>query len=210
MRQVLTILTLIILANPTVGQEIYIADRESYRNNKFVYEFYLFTDSTCYLKGHYLDNSIYFIYKGYIKQKTDSIYDFYYQPIIELSCNKRLMIKDSIRFTINQIDTVLPSMIFNIKVKNEGWQDIYLSSLKTIIHKKEIDKFDFTIDCKYSDPLTGEKIIMKVPKTSEPELSYFGHDTDFIKSKISMKEGEIILYPDNFYIHNRDKMILKN
>jgi hypothetical protein len=99
-------------------------------------------------------------------------------------------------------------MIFKIMNEGEIWQDIKLSDLRTKIYKKDIDKMDFLIDSKFSDPITGEGIIMTVPETSEPELSYFGSDTDFITTKVSMNHGELTLYPDNLYIHNKDKMIL--
>ena len=124
MKHILTLLILLTLSNLIFGQKVYQADRKAYRSNKFSYKFYLFKDSTCFLKGHYPDNSVYFLYKGHLKMRNDTLYEFKFQPVVDFGCNKRFRTGDSVRFNITQKDTTISSLAY--KVKTHGGSEILI------------------------------------------------------------------------------------
>jgi hypothetical protein len=169
----------------------------------------LFDDSTCYLKGYFFDNSIYFIYKGQLKQKNDTLHEFHFQPIINLGCNKRLHLGDSVRFYINQIDTTISLLTYKVQVESDSWQEIILNGQTTTVYLKGVNKFNFSIDTKFSDPLTGKNIFMTVHPTSDPELNYFGSKTDYNTLTLSIVKNKLTIYPDRKYIQDKDTMTLK-
>lgn len=115
MKHFCTILLFLLVSNCTIGQVVFKSNNPAYKFNKFASEFYLFNDSTCYLKGHYLDHATYFLYKGELIKKSDTIYTFQFQPLVSFGSNMRFQIKDSIRVFLEQVDTVIPSLTYQFQ-----------------------------------------------------------------------------------------------
>lgn len=207
MKQILTFLVFLTLSNLTFGQKIYRADRDAYKSNKFSYEFYSFNDSTCYLKGHYPYNAIYFLYKGHLEKMNDTLYEFQFQPIVEFGCNKRFDNGDSIRINLTQKDTIINSLTYKIKTNSSvevpfqfklGWTTVYI---------KGADKAKFSINTKFIDPLTKKLIYLTVDTLSEPDLTYYGSKTAFGKIQISIINNKLTIYPDHKYIQDKNTFI---
>ena len=174
MKHILTLLIFLTLSNLTFGQKIYRADREAYKSNKFSYEFYLFNDSTCYLKGHYSDNAIYFLYQGHLQKLNDTLYEFKFQPIVEFGCNKRIGSGDSIRISLTQKDTTINSLTYKVKTNSSIETPVQLKLGWTTVYIKGADKGKFSINTKFIDPLTKKLIYLTVDTLSEPDLTYYG------------------------------------
>ncbi len=191
------------------GQKIYRVDKEAYVSNKYSCKFYLFNDSTCYLKGQYFDYSKYFIYKGHIKKTNDTLYEFNFQPIVHFSCNKGYHVKDSVRFYFTQKDTLISSLKYKVKSENHNWTFVQLKGEKTTVFIKGIEDKSFLIDTKFIDPITKQKIVMTTGNISDPDLIYYGSKTQFHTLKITFAKNKLILYPDNIFVQDKDTFILE-
>lgn len=205
-----TYLTFIIFAafsNMTFGQKVYRADREVYKTNNFVYEFYLLDDSTCYLEGHYMDNAIYFLYKGQLKKTNDSLYEYKFKPIVSFECDKRFVNTDTIRFKITQKDTIISSLDFKVKSNNglETSHELKIGMTSILVNGASIG--EFTVNTKFTDPLTQKLIYLTVDTLSEPDLTYYGVNTAFSTIQISIVKDKLTIYPDHKFIHDIDTFI---
>jgi hypothetical protein len=167
------------------------------------------------LRGHYLDNSTYYLFKGKIKRINDTLYDFKYQPIVEFGCNMRFG-SDTMFIGLTQIDTIL-QLDYKVKINKEKEKEkiVKLKSGNifndnaTKLYFKGIDKYDVYLDTKFIDPLTKQKIIMTIRPNSEPDLTYYGTETIFSTLKISIVGNCIIRYPDPNKEHDRkEKFVL--
>jgi hypothetical protein len=209
MKQILTLLILLTLSNLTFGQKIFCANREAYKSNNFSYEFYLFNDSTCYLKGHYSDNAIYFLYEGHLKKMNDTLYEFKFQPIVEFACNKRIGSGDSLGFSLTTRDTTISSLTYSVKVNNSIEFPVQLKLGWTTAYIKGADKGKFSINTKFIDPLTKKLIYLTVDTLSEPDLTYYGSKTVFGRIQISIINNKLTIYPDHKFIQDKDTFIWK-
>lgn len=209
MKQILALTIFLILSNLTFGQKVYCTEREAHKSNKFSYEFYLFDDSTCYLKGHYLDNAIYFLYKGHLKKMNDTLYEFKFQPIVEFNCDKRSGSGDSIRINLTQKDTTINSLTYKIKTNSTIEIPVQLKVGRTTVYIKGASKGNFSVNTKFIDPLTKEVIYLTVHTSSQPNLTYYGSNTDFGTIKISLINDKLVIYPDRKFIWDKDTFIRK-
>jgi len=191
------------------GQKIYRAERDAYVSNKYTYKFYFYSDSSCYLKGHYFNNVTYFIYKGRLKKLNDSIYEFNFQPIVNFSCNKGYHIKDSVPIYLTQKDTLIPSLKYDVKAENHGWTSIQLNSEKTTVFIKGITDKSFLINTKFTDPITKQPVLMTTGYTSITDLTYYGCRTKFNSLKITFIKKGLIVYPDHDFVQDKDIFILE-
>lgn len=209
MKHILTSLIFLTLANLAIGQNIYRADRDAYKSNKFSYEFYLFNDSTCYIKGHYPDNAIYFLYKGNLKKMNDTLYEFKFQPIVKFSCNARFGSGDSIRVSLTQKDTILNSSTFKVKASGNIEVPVQFNLGWTMVYVKGAGEGKYSIDTKFIDPLTKKLIYLTVDTLSEADLTYYGSKTAYGTIQISIINNRLTIYPDHNFIQDRDIFILK-
>lgn len=204
MRILTAILFLFFGSYISFGQKIYHADREAFKSNNFSYEFFLFNDSTCYIKGHYPENSIYFLYHGTIKKKNDTLYEFKFQPIVEFDCNRRSISGDNVRVNLTPKDTTIHSLTYSFKMINGAEKKLKLKIGWTTVKITDVDKEHFSIDTKFIDPLTKKEIHMFVDPSSEPNLTYYGSKTAYRKIKISIVNDKLTVYPDFKFIHDKD------
>lgn len=153
----------------------------------FISEFIIGSDSSCYYNKYYKDNSVFFLYKGKISKLNDTLYKFTYIPIVEFACNKRLYWKtDSVYITVETKDTVIGSLIFDVKTsKFQAKVDCSKQNLNVI---KNAGTENFTIDTKFRSPLSNEKIIMTIIPMSEPVLLFYGQNTPSETVTISIKK----------------------
>lgn len=208
MTRIQTIIFFAFVSQMTFGQKVFRAHRDSYKANKFVYEFYLFNDSTCYLKGHYADNSVFYLYKGLLRRKNDTLYEFRYQPIVNFTCNKGLHTNDSLRFYIAQKDTVISSLTYKIKTEGGISTTADLQLGRTKIFVKDAKKHDFTVDTKFIDPLTDKMVFFTVGSNSDPDFTYYGTKTDFNAVLISIIKNRLTIFPDKKHIYKKDTFVL--
>ena len=207
MKIVYVIVFFIILSGSAFGQNIYRADRESYKANKYIHDFYLYDDSVCYIKEYYSDFGGYRICKGKISKKNDTLFEFSFKPIVNFSCSKRYRRNDNVMFTFTQTDTSI-SPAFNIKVINKNWQSIVLDKHWTNVYVKGISKETFFIDTKFVDPLTKEKIIVRMNNTSGPDLTYYGTNTQSETLKVSIRKNMLTIYPDKKFFFFKETFLL--
>lgn len=209
MKHILTFLIFLSISNLTFGQKIYRADREVYKSNKFSYEFYLFNDSTCYLRGHYPDNAIYFLYEGQLKKMNDTLYEFKFRPIVEFGCNKRSGSGDSIRINLTQKDTIINSLTYKIKANSSVEVPVQLNLGWTTVYVKGAEKAKFSVNTKFIDPSTKKLIYLTVDTLSEPNLTYYGSKTALGTIQISIINNNLTIFPDHKFIQDKDTFIWK-
>ena len=186
------------------GQKTYRADRDAYKSNRFIYKFHLYSDSSCYLVGHYFDNAIYFIYKGHLKKTNDTLYQFNFQPIVNFACNKGYHINDSVRVYLTQTDTLISSLKYNVKSEVNNWTSIELKGEKTTVFIRGITDKPFLVNTKFIDPITKKNIIMTTGSISDPDLTYYGCRTKFHSLKITFTKNGLVLYPDHKFVQDKD------
>jgi hypothetical protein len=206
--RILTIIFLVFFSNLIFGQKIYRADRDNYKTNKFIYEFHILKDSACYLRGHYLDNSVYYLYKGTLNKINNTLYEFKYRPIVVFTCNKGIHINDSLRFYLAQVDTIISSLTYNLKTESGIFTTVNLKLGRTIVYVKGSYKHYFYVDTKIVDPLTREKILFTVDENSDPDFTYYGTNTDLNTAIVSIAGNKLTVYPDHKYIHDKDTFVL--
>ncbi|MEO8148202.1 MAG: hypothetical protein ABI723_11215 [Bacteroidia bacterium] len=208
-RSILITLIFITFSNLALGQKIYSASRDAYKSNKFNYEFYLFRDSTSYLKGHYRDNSVYFLYKGQLKKANDTLYQFIFQPVVNFGCNKGIHGDDSLRFYLTQTDTILSSFSYQVKTNAGVALTIDLKPGVSKVYVKGSEKQTFSVDTKFVDPLTKENILYNVGVNNDPDFTYYGAKTTQGIIQVSIIKNLLTIYPDHKFIQDKDTFILK-
>jgi hypothetical protein len=208
MKTLQVLLMLSILSNSTFGQKIFRADNAAYKSNKFVYEFYLFNDSSCFLKGQYLDSSGFFLYKGILKRTTDTLYEFKCQGIVSFGGNMRIPVDDSVCFYFDGIDTTMSSLTYKIKTRNGIEQSIELKGKMTMVFIKGSARQIFLVDTKFIDPLTNKKVYLTVDIHDAPYFDYYGTKTKVHPIKISIIKNKLTIFPDYECIQDQDTFIL--
>ena len=207
MKHTLILLIFLTVSSWALGQKVYRADNEAYKSSKFSYEFFLLKDSTCFLKGHYPDNAIYFLYKGHLRKTSGTLYEFKFQPVVNFGCNKRFSQGDSVRFKVTQKDTTITSLTYKVKPHSSRESSIDLKSGWATVYIKGVHKEDFSINTKFIDPLTKELIFLRVDTLSEPVLTYYGSNTNFGRIQISILANKLVMYPDHEFIEEKDTFL---
>lgn len=204
MKRVKQILLLLLFPLTLFGQSVYLSTNPAHKTNHYIYSFTVFADSSCYLKGYYPDNSIYFLYKGTLRKENDTLYYFQFQPVVFFGCNKRNGNGDTLGFTFNQKDTVLPNTSFPI-LKPDGSKsslDLHPGYSQRTITGASTANFIF--NTRFADPHTGDSILMTVGTLSEPDLTYFGSQSEPGNLRLILKGSELVVFPDRKYIFDRD------
>lgn len=191
-----------------VSGQLFCADRESYKANKFIYEFHFLKDSTCFLHGYDSDKSIYFLYKGQLRKTSDTLYEYMFQPIVSFGSSMRSNSGDSLTFNINQRDTTILPMTC-LTILNGKEKAVTVFSERNTVYFNGVSKNKLLLDTKFLNPFTKKIVFLSVNTNSEPELTYYGKSTSYSSVKISMAGNSLTIYPDHKHIQNCDIFKLK-
>jgi hypothetical protein len=198
---------LLLFYNFSLGQIIYSAAQRVVDNGSyFTNEFYLFADSSCYLKQYYSDNSTYNLYKGRISRLNDTTYKFNYQPIVEFSLFDRYGQGDSIGFWLDQIDTLQPDLNYHVKVGDEVEQSITIKKKMDMVFIKDVEHRQFVLDTKFNDPVDKKRIFMTISNDAQPYIIYYGTKTAIKSIKISIIKNKLTIPSDEY--HFKEKAVL--
>lgn len=209
MKSKLTILIFLLFSKYTFCQKIYQAQQEDDVSDKYILQFYLYNDSSCYLKKDYFNNKLYTLYKGRLKKYNDSIYEFKFQPVVIFSTNMANHIQDSARVYFSQQDTVITSLTYKIRPGSDKWKSVTLNGKKTTVFIKGSRRLPFLINTKFTDPLTKQIVIMTINTNSDPNLVYYGSQTQFYSLKMTFNQNGLLIYPDHKFIKNKEIFTLK-
>lgn len=198
MKIIQTLLLLLITITLSFGQSTYRLKREVSKSYFYIVELKLFNDSSCYiyeLHKDFDDYSSYFLYKGKLKKLRDTIYEFKFQPVVIFGSNMGIN-EDSVTFRLANTDTNITSFEYQIKTQNGFWQTINFQADFATTFIKDIKKQYYLINTKFVDPLTKNNICIKVETNSDPFLHYFGSNTKFCYTEITISNNKLIVYPN--------------
>ncbi|HET6227217.1 MAG TPA: hypothetical protein VFF27_13115 [Bacteroidia bacterium] len=184
------------------GQRIYKTAPEDYSPG-FFYKFYIFEDSTCYLKFQNADNSTYDLYKGKLKQLNDTLFEFSFQPVISITANRAVRPKESLGFDFKQVDTTIASFEYDVQRKKGEPYKITVKPGNSVLTIKRSEDEVITIDSKFVDPVTKKNIFVTVNKNLDPSFTYYGANTEFTATTISIINNKMTIYknPKRKYIN---------
>lgn len=195
----------IIYLNLTFGQESYSKTDKISSLATYKHDFHILKDSTCYLRTYYMDYGGYSIYKGKIKHKNDSLFEFIYQAVAEFSCNKGYRPDDSLRICLTENDTAISSS-FKLKIENQNWKEITLKKKINSIYLKGIEHSSFYLNTNFQDPISRQNIILKMNEYSDPDLKFYGSKTEVSKLQVKIVNEKLTLFPNRDFLY--DKVIL--
>lgn len=183
------------------GQDIYKTAPEDYSPG-FSYKFYIFPDSSCYLKFQNADNSAYDLYKGKLKQLDDTLYEFSFQPVINITMNRAVRPKEILGFDFKQVDTTLASLEYEVQRKKGEPYKITVKPGNSVLTIKRGEEEEIVIDSKFVDPITQKNILVTVKRMSDPGFTYYGNKTEYVTTTISIVKNRMTIYhnPKRKYI----------
>lgn len=184
------------------GQRVYKTAVEDYPPG-FSYKFYLFNDSTCYLKYQNANNSIYVLYKGKLKEIGDTLFEFSFQPLINITANRAVRPKDSLGFECISVDTTIASFEYDVQRKKGEPFKITVKPGRSVIPVKRGEEEELIIDSKFIDPFTKKNIYVAVNRPGDPSFTYYGANTAFATTTISIVKNKMTIYknPKRKYIN---------
>ncbi len=207
MTKTFILLTLLLTTNICFGQKTFRTITKVNPTSTFVSEFIIASDSTCFYNQRYKDNSQFYLYRGKIVKLNDTLYSFNYRPILEFGCNKRSNWEtDSVYISVVAKDTVLSSLIFDVKTSKH--------QTKVDRSKREFDiiknagRENFMLDTKFFNPLARNKIVMTISPMSEPNLLFYGHNTKVETVTISIKKQILTVHHGEGKIWQDDRLTL--
>lgn len=184
------------------GQRIYKTAPEDYSPGHS-YKFYIFDDSTSYLKFQNLDNSVYNLFKGKLKQVNDTLFEFTFQPVVKIGVNKAVRPKENLGFELNQMDTTIASMEYDVqRKKGEPYKITVKPGSSVLTIKRGEEEKEILIDSKLVDPITKKNVYVTVNRNSDPSFTYYGANTEYVTTTISIVKNNMTIYntPKRKYI----------
>lgn len=175
------------------GQRIYKTAPEGYSPG-FSYKFYIFEDSTCYLKAQNTDNSTYELYKGKLKELSDTLFEFSFQPVVKLIMNRVVRPKENMGFEFNQVDTTISSVEYEVQRKKGDPYKVTVKPGSSVISVKRGEEEELRIDSKFIDPFTKKNISVLVKRHEDPSFTYYGANTPFATTTISIVKNKMTIY----------------
>jgi hypothetical protein len=185
--------------------------QKTFRTHKtpdFRYEFTILKDSTCFIRGIHKDSIVYLCYKGRLKRKNDTLFEFKFRPLVQFTLNFSPGASGNyVSICLRQKDTVITDLNYFITEGNLSMPHDMEIGCKTI-NIPGWGKRTSYFETKFKDPITREEICIKSEKGNDPDLTFFGKNTPASMMSIIIVKDNMSLIPDNKYFSSTESFLL--